>query len=460
MAEQSTNTVPGTSDDPIQVAFSGVAPKASENLSKSLAHPNREQLRNLHDDCIRRVDQMVVAARTYHDGVVLAAEQVQDKRIEFLESPKETSWAPIFIEIGLVFLLESPIALILVKMVAQRASHAIRFFSGELSINRLQKKFTKRLRVHRTRVSKFNLKIEKRKIDRYHSPPGHIKAIDKQIAGFEKDLRKAQAAAAKEEHNLFKVISDPHITSDAVARTLIRIDANYGVGLLKAAKAGVEKAQWTLPPAAQQSDLLWIKTKPDPIPPRITAADPADFDTIGVSLRNQAQEVVRKIELFANDIQARITTVMSFPFLEGNRELQKVDLAFAVSLLQDIRDTLEAIPEDTDWLKYKRTVSEKMELVIWAHILIPRYLSDIPSDVQLKYRSQVTPNKVFQFGGAMPEMLYLYLVRRFLYSKEKSKSKKALWIELYEALVDFQTASDNFSVNEPIVTLDGMPAFE
>src|SRR5260221_1308354 len=55
------------------------------------------------------IKQILRVHRDIYDGIDLATEQVQDKRIEFLEAGPEVTLADFFIEVALTFLLTSPL---------------------------------------------------------------------------------------------------------------------------------------------------------------------------------------------------------------------------------------------------------------------------------------------------------------------------------------------------------------
>lgn len=54
------------------------------------------------------------------DSVILAAEQVQDKRIDLLEQPPEVTGSQLLIDFGITFLLESPIAGIILQNIVRK----------------------------------------------------------------------------------------------------------------------------------------------------------------------------------------------------------------------------------------------------------------------------------------------------------------------------------------------------
>ncbi|HXG95494.1 MAG TPA: hypothetical protein VNJ06_00120 [Gemmatimonadales bacterium] len=60
----------------------------------------------IRQSAIRQIE----CAQTIMDGAILAAEQVQDKRLELLEQGPEVSGFDVFIDFALTFILESPLA--------------------------------------------------------------------------------------------------------------------------------------------------------------------------------------------------------------------------------------------------------------------------------------------------------------------------------------------------------------
>ncbi len=75
-----------------------------------------EAVAYLHQYSARQLEYI----QTIMDGAVLAAEQVQDKRLEMLEQVPDVSASQIFIDFALTFILESPLAGKILHMMTQK----------------------------------------------------------------------------------------------------------------------------------------------------------------------------------------------------------------------------------------------------------------------------------------------------------------------------------------------------
>ena len=115
--------VSATEGDPAAAPPASIAadPAAKvDEFIRGVFDPLALRVARIHEE----IQQLLRLHREVYDGIELATEQVQDKRIDFLEAGPQVTVADIFIEFALVFLLESQLAGAILRRVFRFAGDA------------------------------------------------------------------------------------------------------------------------------------------------------------------------------------------------------------------------------------------------------------------------------------------------------------------------------------------------
>ncbi len=364
--------VPGASADPVRLAEASLAeiPDTLSPIDLLLDH---------YGDCKRRVEQMVVAAQVYHDAVVLAAEQVQDKRLDLLEDSrkgaKEIAWGWFAAEVLLVYILESPIAGLLVGKILQKAADKIRNFRGESGKSGLLERYLKKM--HDVKKQMDPIKEDITKLENFIARHDHVRPqIKQQLSKLQEDLKRLVSDAERLSRKRIRASQRDTSVAEKIADVLAAkrvqgINKHYGgsasqhgVAALKAGKAGIFDKRESL--KNEMHDRL----------SRLSAI--SKLDTTGVSFRIQAQNEIHKIQSFAKDITAVLDHVMWKSMSEVDPDLQNAFVGEAIGTLLEIGETLDPLNESLDWQVYKRDAQLKIELAMWAHIFFATYVLPSP----------------------------------------------------------------------------------
>lgn len=347
------------SNDPALETLLGELRETGQSARALADHPIPVLVAEIHEE----IQQILRLHRDICDGVELATDQVQDKRIDFLEAGPEATIGDVFMEVALVFFLESPLVGLAVKKALKegyRFAAARRLASRTDKLERLRaaaQKFRAPGKgvplAHRERM----LELQQLELDirlQLHRSPENAALLNKRLEILQSlmdDLSrkamdesiKATAKAAGQRPTITAKVLEGYFTElDSVA-------AEYGVGLVKSGVAAAQKAS-----AGQRT---------------------AATDSIGVQIKSHAQFQLRKVELHLGLAAANADLLRSV----AQSEPPLAPACFA--LLSEMHASLQrAGPsngKEREGLDVRHAVMLEVEKLIWA-MLTPDEILDRP----------------------------------------------------------------------------------
>ena len=329
------------------------------------------------------IEQILRVHRDIYDGVQLAIEQVQDKRIEFLEAGPEVTVADFFIEVALGFLLGSPILgnilkqgfrFIGVKAVASRAARL-----GQLEARATQALAQKNAatRVRETLLRQLKASLEQKRAANMND----YMNLSRQEVPIQQALQRAETKLTE----LTQIIKG---TDTAQKKTAIdekglkeffkeaneTIAKDYGGALVKAAASA-------------------LKSKRPTSEPKPSSAS----GTFGVQVLSVAQSTLRTVEMYvgqaAADADMLRSIAQSDPVLRSTcfNLLSQMDAALQ---REEERDT-----KDQQSIDARQAAMLEFEKLIWA-MQMPEQLEPMKPDEIRQFRKDEGPEPGAQAATA------------------------------------------------------------
>ena len=355
---QSVEPVP---DDPAQgIPFSELA-DIGELARTMTSDPIPLVVAEIHEE----IQKLLRLQRDICDGIELATDQVQDKRIEFLEAGPEVTLADIFIEVALVFFLESPLLGAAIRR-AYRFAGA-RILTGRAAKLTSLKEAAQGVRgkiADNSRAISRNMQERIKTLEELPTATGgrrHKLLQDKDRLGAER------AALEKERQALARTFDAPDEFQEKSEITERKLKAffseakeavagDYGVAVTKAVVAGKQK----------------LPGDPAESAPAVAAGtgggETVAADTIGVQVKSLAQFHLRNMELYlglaAADADMLRSIALGDPFLAPDCFIL---LSKMKAALRGAQSRAGQRPEGLD---ARHGAKIEFEKLIWA-LLIP-----------------------------------------------------------------------------------------
>jgi len=362
MANNGTSTTPVVEDDPTDdlasdPSLTGKSIETDEALSR--LREVHESAGEITEDPIplivaqidEEIHQLLRVHRDIYDGIELATDQVQDKRIEFLEAGPEVSAAEIFIEVSLVFFLESPLAAAVMKQIV---NGAFRFVGGNVARLASRAEKLKALRPAAARLSK--VKDQLGELDQKIEALRRLESETIQTNTLTQ-LRRQEADLLIKRHDIgVQAAVDRATVTGANQRAEVtgkKLKEFFETKRKIAEEHGIEFGLATALAAERASTKVEKEEEREP-------SEKAP-DSIGVQIKAVAQAHLRDMELYlglaATDADMLRSIALSEPFLRPD----------CFNLLSEMLDALARLksqdekPEDV-----KRETMLAFEKLIWA----------------------------------------------------------------------------------------------
>jgi hypothetical protein len=399
-------------DDPVDINGQSLLPDEPDANDPTIADQPRELDRLLNEiqDITEDPTPILVAEihaeirrilrlhQEIYDGIELATDQVQDKRIEFLEAGPDVSVAELFTVFAMVFFLESP----LVGIVLQRA---FRFAAASARTKILTNRNLrlKRLRDDAGQIRQELIEFNKEEKLVRKTLKNNRTEMKQELEKINNKRRKRQAL----ERQTPKAIKQAKVEAKNLLAfsELIKKDAakEYGIGFTK---AGVEAAKGAI-------DIKKVAATDTAVQNAFTS------NTFGVQLKSFAQSFLRDVESFLGQVA---TDADMLRHIANNKYLRPL----CVRLLQEMQLALSSdqqLPGEVNVINAKQLFMLEYEKLLWALLLHDRFFELPPQETIKKARTDgPLDNKGEQLRQANrnavkktdpPSILVEYLISRF-----------------------------------------------
>lgn len=361
----------------------------------SFADPISVQAAGIH----REIHQLLRLHRDIHDGIELAADQVQDKRIDFAEAGPEVTTADVFLEFALVFFLETPLAGMAFKRAFRFAADA-----GDAAVLTNRAKRMSQLEAAVPPELAAKMEDLNRKYERF-------------VAEFPERQRADQARQKPDlkGENLLKFFA-----------FIRELDKDYAVGAAKAAKAQADKKPADLTPQGAGSS-----------------------DSVGVHVKAQAQALLRGVEFYLGIIASETD------MLRDLARSQPLLAATCSEMLGKIASTLSRPPREGEQPQDpKREVFLRIEKLIWA-LLVAKSGYSFPEKLEptTVFGVPIPPGPeeatAYNLMGALtkapPPRVCAYFRSRF-YANDKEWTDEAIVKDLEGEAADFSASGGSIKL--------------
>lgn len=373
------------------------------------------------------IHQLLRVHRDIYDGIELATDQVQDKRIEFLEEGPEVSAAEIFIEVGLVFFLESPLAAAVMKQIL---NSAFRFVGGNVARLASRAEKLKALRPAVARLSK--VKDQLGKLDQKIEALRRLESETIQTNTLTQ-LRRQEADLLIKRHDIgVQAAVDRATVTGANQRAEVtgkKLKEFFETKRKIAEEHGIEFGLATALAAERASTKVEIPKKSEP-------SDEAP-DSIGVQIKALAQTNLRDMELYlglaATNADLLQSIALREPFLTP-------DCFALLSETLDALARLESKSKQANNVKFE--VMLAFEKLIWSLLMkeqIDKFLA--PPEVRPNVPTSDLESPFITNSEPFPDRLKAYFHARF--STKASQREEDVLREMGELADAFIKASQN-----------------
>jgi hypothetical protein len=383
-----------------------------------------------------QINLLLTLHRNIHDGLVLATEQVQDKRIEWLEIGPEVSASEVLIEFALTFFLGSPLLGRALKSAFRFAARTDRaLVSARVSITRsrlqsasqrIRQEFDLKIGPIRNQLGLTERQLVQNQLEIASlksvmvtvKDPDHRSEIARNLRRLEDERRRISRTSSQLRSReralldqdtaarlrLSRQPQNKQVTDEEIQKFFEQMKTDYA----EAALQGAKSAHAT---ASQQRDST------------ISQADGAPgADSIGVQLLGMAQDYLRKIEHYLSGVAANVH------FLSLSAQNNRSIAVDCVTALWEIQDILLDMPagqrergsQTTGNLTAKQAAALEFEKLIWALLLAGRYeYPREPDPWDINFREAI--QHAFMVGAPPPRVIDYWRDRFF--SGQKSNQE-------------------------------------
>jgi hypothetical protein len=320
-----------------------------------LGDPLALRVARIHEE----IQKLLRLHREVYDGIELATEQVQDKRIDFLEAGPQVTVADILIEFALVFFLESPLAGALLR-------RAFRF-AGDAATSKLIIQRTERLR-RLQETAQIARGSQRNTLD---AGAEISAALRKQRA-----IENSRSATPTEKHNASREVVKLRQAQEAnniERRKQEQIQERAEAAIKKPPKLAPERLREFFAENANLVDSAVGTAKAGVSAGKVADTKkplPGALDSIGVQIKRLAQNELRDMEAYlemaAADADMLSHIALRSPFLSQACYDLASDMLAGLASFDETKDTEQI----TD---IKQTISLEFEKLIWALLVADRF---------------------------------------------------------------------------------------
>lgn len=317
-----------------------------------------------------QIEQLLAVHRELCDGIELATDQVQDKRIEFLEAGPEVTVADLFLEIALVFFLES-------RFLKVALRNAYRFIGdvGQAGVVATRKMRLDRLKAAADRVRGSLADIAKKRSELHRRRRELGNAMDRELRkpllgqGFDQTeyakLSRDRTAVEQEldalagarkklegvQERTQRARKKAEVSGESLAAffaKIRRMKAEQGVAAAKAAKGALDKQ---------------AATGKGPVPP-VQHDNNVAPDSAGVQVKSLAQAQLRDMERYLGGVAADADLVASLA--RSNPFIAQTCFEILSDTLASLLSETEAPATEDELVDIKLGAMREFEKLTWA----------------------------------------------------------------------------------------------